>query len=165
MRKPDDFELAMEASITGCSERTFPMLFRTRSRLGDSPRGVAAVEFALMLPLLAFILVAVVDFGRVFYFSSTIANCARNGAVYASDPISAAESPYTSIQQAALADASDLKPAPTVTSASGSDTSGNPYVAVTVNYTFKSITSFPGIPNNSAISRTVRVRVAPTTPG
>jgi hypothetical protein len=36
---------------------------------------------------------------------------------------------------------------------------------VTVSYTFQSITNFPGIPNSSAISRTVRVRVAPITPG
>jgi hypothetical protein len=106
---------------------------------------------------------ASVDFARAFYFTSIVANCARNGALYGSDPVAATESPYTSIQQAALADAANLSPAPTVSSANGTDSSGNPYVQVTVSYPFTTITNFPGFPSGN-ISRTVRMRVAVTTP-
>lgn len=127
-------------------------------------RGSAAVELAVLLPFLAFIFVIAIDYGRVFYFSLTVENCARAGALYGSDPIAAAQSPYTSIQQAALAEAPNLTPAPTITSTKGTDASSNPYVEVTAAWTFNSITSFPGVPTATTLRRTVRMRVAPITP-
>jgi len=124
----------------------------------------ASVELALLAPFLAFLFVAAVDYARLFYYSLTVANCARNGALYGSDAIAAAESPYTSIQNAALADASNLSPAPTISSTNGSDSSSNPYVEVTVTYPFTTIVNYPGIPHTTTISRTVRMRVAATVP-
>ena len=56
------------------------------NRRGQRRRGSAAVEFALLLPFIAFLYVAGTDFARVFYYSQMIENCARNGAIYASDP-------------------------------------------------------------------------------
>lgn len=44
----------------------------------------ALVEFALLLPLMLLILLGVVDFGRCFYFWTSIANAAREGARYGS---------------------------------------------------------------------------------
>jgi Flp pilus assembly protein TadG len=53
-------------------------------------RGAAAVETALLPPFLCFVLLATVEFGRVFYYSVIVSNCARNGALmgslYASTP-------------------------------------------------------------------------------
>jgi Flp pilus assembly protein TadG len=126
--------------------------------------GAAAVELALLAPFLAFLFVAAVDYGRVFYYSITLENCARNGALYASDPTNAAFSRYTSASDAALADASNLSPAPTVTSTSGTDSSGQAYVTVTVTWTFHTLTSYPGIPSSTTLSRSVRVNVAPAAP-
>jgi Flp pilus assembly protein TadG len=123
-------------------------------------RGAAVVELAILLPLLCFLFVVTVDFARVFYYSLTIANCARNGALYASDPVAAAMSPYTSVQQAALADATNLTPTPTVTSSS----SGSGYVEVTVTYQFRTITHYPGVPETVNLTRTVRMRQAPVLP-
>ena len=40
------------------------------------------VEFAMLLPLFAFLLVAGIDFARVYYGQQIITNCARNGALY-----------------------------------------------------------------------------------
>jgi Flp pilus assembly protein TadG len=40
------------------------------------------VEFALISPLLFLILLGVVDFGRAFYYWTTVANAAREGARY-----------------------------------------------------------------------------------
>ncbi len=126
-------------------------------------RGVAVVELAVVLPLLAFLFVIAVDFGRLFYYSVTITNCARNGAMYACDPTGAVNSPYSSTNQAALADAANISPAPTVTSSTGSDNSGS-YVQVTVSYNFRTITQFPGVPNNFTLTRTVKMRTVAAVP-
>jgi Flp pilus assembly protein TadG len=136
----------------------------TRHRRGRPRRAAATVELALLAPFLAFLFVAVVDYARVFYHSLTVANCARNGALYASDPVAAAESPYRSVQDAALADATNLSPTPTVTWTNGTDPSGNPYVEVTVTHAFQTVVNYPGIPQTTTITRTVRMRVSPTVP-
>jgi Flp pilus assembly protein TadG len=125
----------------------------------------STVELALLLPFLAFLFVIAVDWSRIFYYSMIVTNSARNGALYACDPVPIAKgtSPYSSVTAAALADASNLSPTPTVTSTSGSDASGS-YVEVTVAYTFQTVTNFPGVPTNTNLVRTVRMRVLPTTP-
>jgi Flp pilus assembly protein TadG len=125
----------------------------------DRRRGVAAVELAVLLPFMMFLFIVCVDFARVFYYSQTLANCARNGAIYGSNLVTA-QSPYTSVQQAALADASNLSPQPTVTSTTGTDTAGDPYVRVTVAWEFHTIASLPSVPNTVALSRTSQMRVA-----
>jgi hypothetical protein len=105
--------------------------------------------------------VLAVDFARIFYYSQIIEQCARNGAIYASDPVAAAQSPYTSLHDAALADASNITPQPTVTSTNGTDASKNHYVQVTVSWAFKTITSDLGVMNSVDITRTVQMRMAP----
>jgi Flp pilus assembly protein TadG len=124
---------------------------------------VAVVELAVLLPLLVMLFVVTVDFARVFYFSVTLTNCARAGAMYAMDPITQNESPYKSVSEAALSDATNLTPQPTVTQGSGTDSLGRPYVEVTVSYPFTTITNFPGIPSMQ-LSRTVRMRLASSVP-
>jgi Flp pilus assembly protein TadG len=121
------------------------------------------VELAVLLPLLVFLFVIAVDFARVFYYSVTLTNCARAGAMYASDPTTSAESPFASTEEAALADATNLSPAPTITTVSGVD-GGRPYVEVTAAYTFRTITGFPGIPNQVNLTRKVRMNVSASSP-
>ena len=43
-------------------------------------RGDGLVEFALILPVLMLILIAILDFGRAVFAYSVVANCAREGA-------------------------------------------------------------------------------------
>jgi Flp pilus assembly protein TadG len=119
---------------------------------------------ALVTPPLVYLALAAVDFGRVYYVTDVLSNCASNGALYASDSFVQQASPYSSVSQAALADASNLNPTPTVTSSGGTDASGNSYVSVTVTYTFTTIVNYPGIPSSTTISRTVQARVAPSVP-
>jgi Flp pilus assembly protein TadG len=139
------------------------MVTRPRSRASGSRRAVAAVELAVLLPFLMFVFVAGVDFARVFYHCITLTNCARNGAVYGSaDATHAADT--AGIQAAALADATNLSPTPTITSAVGTDADGHPCVQVTAAYTFRMITSYAGIPSSFDLSRTVQMRVAPVLP-
>jgi Flp pilus assembly protein TadG len=126
--------------------------------------GASAVELALLLPLLALLFLATVDFARLYYHYTVINNCARNGALYACDPTAAAESPYPDLTTAALADATDLSPQPTVTSQNTTDPAGNPCVDVTVSYTFNTITNYPGLPGPVTLTQTVRMRVVPASP-
>jgi Flp pilus assembly protein TadG len=129
-------------------------------------RGAAAVEFAILLPLLALLLVGIVDFSRLFYHHTIITNCARNGALYASDRTAEIDSPHynpadreASIRAAARADAVGLVPEPMVTFV---ETGTN--VAVTVTYQFNMITGYLGFGSVTLI-RTVRMNHAPNVPG
>ena len=124
-------------------------------------RGVASAELAVVLSTLMFICLATCDFARCNYAYVTVANCARNGALYQCDPAFAASTPYTSLQNAVAADAGNLSPAPTATSKTGTDANGNNYVEVTVTYPFQCTINYPGIPDAQTISRTVRMAVAP----
>jgi hypothetical protein len=126
--------------------------------------------------------VIAVDWARIFYYSIAVENCARNGALYMSQQQSAKtiSSPYTDsgyvnlyvnspnpVTAAALADAPDLTPTPTVTSAGGSDGNG-PYVEVTVSYAFQAVNSFSVgsfvVPSTTDVTRTVRMYVPPESP-
>lgn len=147
------------------------MHLRTSSRKRERRRGAAAVEFAVLVPFLAFLFVIAVDYARIFYFSQTLENCARNGAYFASDYPGIYG--YSSVCDAALADAPDLSPAPTVVTRYSSCVDGpfdqttpvaDGYAQVTVTWQFRSVTNFPGVPTNVTLSRAVAMQMAPITP-
>jgi Flp pilus assembly protein TadG len=130
---------------------------RIRVLPGLSPhwrRGIATVEFAVMMPLLLFVLVVAIDFSRVYSYSQALTDCARNGAVFLSDPDRADQSGFDSIEEAALAGVGNIKPAPSVTSDFGEDLVGNPYASVTVTYTFRPMTRLPLMPAEYKLQRT-----------
>jgi Flp pilus assembly protein TadG len=139
------------------------MLRRSSNKVGRPRRAAAAVEFALILPLLCFIFIAVVDFGRVFYYSIAVNNCARNGALYGSaDQAHALDT--AGIKTAAQIDGFNMSLSQlNVTSQTDSTTSPT-YVEVTVTYPFTTITQYPGIVSPLTLSRTVRMSVVPATP-
>ena len=148
------------------------MLYRRRSTQVRRPTsrrvsrrsGTAVVELALLLPLLVFLFLVAADFARIFYFSLTLTNCARAGALYASDPATMPESPFANVQAAALADATNLSPQPSITQTMAADGAGRSYVEVTAAQTFSTITGFPGIPKTVQLRRTVRMYIAAATP-
>lgn len=125
-------------------------------------RGAVMVELALVLPFLVFLIVASVDFARIYYYAITIENCAMNGAIYGSDDALAAKCPYGSIEEAALADAANLTTPPTVSYIFDTDASNNDFVRVTVSYDFQTVTNFPVIGGTWPISRTVQMRLTPS---
>jgi Flp pilus assembly protein TadG len=142
-------------------------------------RGVAAVELAVLLPFLCFLFVVAVDYARIFYMAVTVQNCARNGAYYASDYPNNSYLyndiyGYANLNDAILRDAGNLSPAPTYTVSYGSSPNGpftlstapssGGYVQVTVNWTFHTITSYPGVPSNVALARSCVMEMAPATP-
>ena len=138
------------------------MLQRHYAPMERARLGTAAVELAFLAPLLTFLFIIAIDWARIFYFTVTINDCARNGALYLSDDTGAASSPYTSVSQAALA-GTNLTPAPGVASSSGSDANGA-WVEVTVTYQFKTVTNFPGVPSTTNLQKTVRMYKAARVP-
>jgi len=140
-----------------------PMLSPLSGRCRRARRAVAAAELALLLPFLIVAFVAAVDFARVFYYSLTITNCARNGAVYGSADATHALD-QTGIASAVASDASNLNSANLHVNSSTDSTTKPTYVTVTVTYPFSMITSFPGMSSQRTLSRTVRMLVVPTTP-
>ncbi len=121
------------------------------------------MELAVLLPLLVFLFLIAIDYARIFYYSLTLDNCARNGALYASNAFNY-PMPYTSVAQAAIADGTNLNPpltASDITVANGTDANGNPCVTVTINYTFQTVTNYPGLPSSVNLVRSVEMRVAP----
>jgi Flp pilus assembly protein TadG len=136
---------------------------RERRKTGRR-RGTAVVELATLLPLLVFLFLIATDFARVYYFSLTLTNCARAGALYASDPAIQGESPFPSTEAAALADATNLTPQPTISQANGIDALGRSYVEVSATSSFTTVTGFPGIPSSLNLTRTVRLYVAANSP-
>ena len=130
---------------------------------GRVRRGAAIVELAILLPLLVFLFLIGTDFARSFYYSLSVANGARNGALYgATDPAHATDT--AGIQAAALTDLGDLTPTPNVNSTTLTDANGNQYVKVTVTYSFSTITNYPGIPSSFSITQICQMRVLPMTP-
>jgi len=101
-------------------------------------RGQALVEAALIIPLLMLIAMGAVDFGRLYYSYTTIANAAREGAMCASlggiCPAGAAG--------AATAEVNGTLPGGVTTTVSPSGTlSAGSTVTVTVHYNFQPITT------------------------
>ena len=121
------------------------------------------MELAVLLPFLCFLLIIAVDFARIFYFSLTVTNCARNGAAYGSQsPTYAVDT--SGITTAATMDAGNLN-STLMTVSSKTDSATPPtYVDVTVSYPFTTITSFPGITSRTTLTRTVRMLVVPMLP-
>lgn len=141
-----------------------PRRLRQGPRFAGLRRGAAVVELAVLMPLLIFLFVIAVDFARIYYVSLTLTNSARAGALYASDPATADESPFASCQDAALADATNLSPPPTVTQTTKTDASGRMFVEVTAEHTFATISRFPGVPSDLKLTRTVKMFQSAITP-
>ena len=129
----------------------------------DKRPGATVVELAVLLPLLAFLFVIGVDFARLYYHLVTVTNAARSGAVYGSqDPVKALDT--VGILGAALNDSKNLSPAPIVASTIDVDALGYPCVNVTVAWTFRTVSRFPGIADTVLLSRTVQMRIAAKQP-
>jgi len=126
---------------------------------------MAAVELALILPMLVFMCMAAVDFARVIQALVTLQNCARNGALYEFYSVAGCSLPsgWTSLSAAVQADAGNL--AVTIPGTYGGNSNpyspkagSNNYVTVTVQCNFTLLTlgsdrGFPSIGGTMTLSR------------
>lgn len=118
-------------------------------------RGLAAVEVALLLPLLVFVCMATIDFARVVYALVALQNCARNGALYEFYKASGNSVPasWTDLKTAVQADEGNLSVTIPKTYGGNANpyspqSSSNNYVTVTVQCSFTLLTlgSDQGLP-------------------
>ena len=154
------------------------MLIREGSKR-SRPTAIAATELAVVLPFLCFVFAISVDYSRIFYYTITLEYAARDGAYYASNypglyDYDVATSQATNITNAALGESTNISPTPTVTATYDSTYNGSftsttasstGFVQVKVTYTFSTIMNFPGVPSTTVINRSVRMAMAPVTPG
>lgn len=127
-------------------------------------RGVALLEVAVLLPLLLFLTILSVDFGRVCYDAIVVSNSSRNGAVYAgTDRTHSLDT--TGVSQIAKAEATNLDTSQVlVTVTPGTDSAGGACVDVVVTSRFECV-STDLLPGPLTVSSRIRTRVAPVTPG
>jgi Flp pilus assembly protein TadG len=133
-------------------------------------RGVAATELAIILPLLVTIVFGCVDFGRFAYSYISVTNAARAAADFAATHTytTGTETAWRNeTRQAAIDEMSQMLnfnatdvtvPNPVVTNETG-QSNGLKRVRVTVSYPFRTVVTWPAIPSQTNLSRTVEMRV------
>lgn len=125
---------------------------------GKAGRGAAAVELAVVLPVLVFLSMATVDFARLVNVQLTLQNCARNGALYEfyTQANLSLPSGWTSLSLAVNAGVpSGMTVTATATSPAASS---NNYVTVTTTSIFKPIAmpamhGLPSLPGSVTLSQ------------
>ncbi|MFC4394948.1 TadE/TadG family type IV pilus assembly protein [Arthrobacter sedimenti] len=106
----------------------------------DSERGAAAVEFAILLPLLLMLVLGTIEFGRAYNAQITLTNAARDGVrvmAINNDPTAAKKA-----AQNAAASVSTI-PVSDITLSSPTCSTGN-QVTLTIKYTLSTITGIAG---------------------
>jgi Flp pilus assembly protein TadG len=139
--------------------------------VGARERGAAAVEFALVLPILVMILLGIVDFGLEINSQAILANAAREGARVASLGGTRADAASAvTTASASLLNVNAGNPVVTITCrkpggttcASGFDTdkASGGTVIVTVSYVYSWISpAILGLPGSTTISKTSEMRI------
>lgn len=154
-------------------------LYRYPTSAPTRQRGVAAIEAVIVFPIIIFILLIVLDFGRIMYVSITTTNAARAAAGYGAQSTNFVID-SSGIKASALSEASDLlsdafndEPveltSKRICKCPGSTTevfctsnlcSGRVevFVEVTATRDFRTAVSYPYIPGQVVISRTATIR-------
>lgn len=137
-------------------------------RARNSERGMAIVEFAILVPALMMLLIGLVEMGRFAYYSIIVANAARAGAQYGAQSLATAAD-FNGMKQAALTDGQNISglTVPTLPSnfcqcADGSastceatDCSSShrlTYVQVDTRGTYSSLFNYPGLPSTFTVN-------------
>jgi Flp pilus assembly protein TadG len=107
-------------------------------------RGAAAVEFALVLPLLLTLVLGVIDWGWFFFIDQLVTNCAREGAragtLLPPRPTSTAAQAEDAAKQAALAFLQQVHLTQQGVVATYTTVGGSDAISVTVTYPVGSLT-------------------------
>jgi TadE-like protein len=96
--------------------------WRSSRRSDRSRSGQALVEFAIILPMMLFLLLIAVDFGRLYATKITLTNAAKEGASYAIQHPNDASGGWVITQSVVRQEATDPSVAVTVISAGGTVT-------------------------------------------
>jgi Flp pilus assembly protein TadG len=117
-----------------------PIKLRQQIMSGSRERGAAAVELAILLPVLILILLGTMEFGRAFNAQTSLTAAAREGArvmAITKDPADA--------KTKAIAAAISLSPSPTVVDVTPCSTSPvGQQTTVTITYQLSTLTGIAG---------------------
>ena len=106
----------------------------------ESERGAAAVEFAILLPLLLMLVLGTIEFGRAYNAQITLTNAARDGVRV----MAIGKDPAAAKNKAQLAAAS-VSTIPTTDITLSTDTCpAGSQVTLTIKYTLSTITGIAG---------------------
>ena len=147
---------------------------RGLGRLWRSETGGALVELAVVLPILVLIAVGVMDYGRVYYTSVTVANAARAGAEWGAygrtgsttdnakmqsfAQLEGAEAGTLNITSGLLCRCTPGGSTVSCTTSCGGYGAPQTYVTVTATKTVNLILRYPGLPPTITISRSATFR-------
>jgi Flp pilus assembly protein TadG len=141
------------------------MFIRLRQllRRGRGQEGAAAVEFAIVLPLLMLLLAGLIDFGWLFYWQHTVINASRAGARYGVQAklVDGVSTPYTDADITTLVNKYGTGLGVTV-DRTGGNSSGAPRpvtVTKTMQWFFLGILQSWGVPLPSTVSNTTTMTV------
>jgi Flp pilus assembly protein TadG len=138
------------------------MIMRSRNRRRDGQRGVAAVEFALVLPLLLTIVLGAIDWGWFFFIDQLVTNAAREGAragtLLPPRPTSSAGQAEDAAELAGLAYLKRVSLEETGVAATVTTVDGTDAVSVTITYPVGSLTGFLSalMPTNAVATAVMR---------
>ncbi|MEW4487977.1 TadE/TadG family type IV pilus assembly protein [Thalassoglobus sp. JC818] len=127
--------------------------------------GAAAVEFAIVLPIILTFFLGCVDYGRALHWSIAVSNAADTGTYYAAthrvSPITIQD--WEAKIRTIVIDELDDHPQFTaddldIQITSVTEVDGNLLVTVSANYQFRTIVSWPTIPNTIPLKATVTYR-------
>jgi Flp pilus assembly protein TadG len=137
-------------------------------RFFGSERGTALVEFALVAPVLIFMMIGLIEVGRYMCFGIQVAHSARAALQYETRNLITA-SDAVGTRQAALVDAPNLGLAVVpsyfcsfngaIISCFSGGSSVVYFAKVVVSGTFHSMLNYPGIPNTAVVTSTAVMRV------
>jgi Flp pilus assembly protein TadG len=170
-----DYARCAYSAVEERQARRWAIYNRNKSKLGTHRRrGAAAVELAIILPLLLTIVLGCVDFARFAYTEIALGNAVRAGAAYAMmNPPSNLASPTAGWQtsvQTAVSNEMSLQPgfqsgSLTVNTVTPTIETGPPQTwrfTVTATYPFQTTVNWSwsgyGIPHSMTIGQTVTMR-------
>jgi Flp pilus assembly protein TadG len=148
--------------------------FRRSTRLAQNDQGLAAVEFALLSPILILMFVCLVDLGLAVYTDMQVTSAAQAGAQYAMAKGFDASAISTAVTSATSLTGISLSPAPsqscgcasasgitsaacTATCADGSH--AGTFATVTAQRTYSTLLPYPIIPHSYTFSSQATVRL------
>ncbi len=125
-------------------------------------RGVTAVEFAIILPVLVTLVLGCIDFGRMAHSYIAVTNAARAGAGYGSTHTWTSATLGTwkaNVRQAVVDEMNQLNGFDatklSVTTTATTETGGQWRVQVDVSYPFQTVVNWPYVPSSLTLRRVV----------
>lgn len=140
--------------------RSLARVFRNAARRDD--RGAAAVEFALVAPIFLMFVLALIDFGRVYWIKSTLQYAVEQASRYAMVNPSTTNSALVSY---AKSQTNGLDPSGVTFNATDSTVGGTAFKTITASYTYTFSIPFVTLTDAVLSAKSSAPVVIPAAPG